>query len=502
MDILDKNFKKLQKESAVIQTYTERFAKGDLSIYISEGETDEFKSIAEHINLASGMLNVYIRDISGVLARISAGDLTIKLPDEHSYKGDFIPIRNALGKIVSTLNEIFNRINDMMGNVIHVCEKSQAEAYTVAENEEEQVECINALSKELGLVYEKLEGSTKHIGVVSDYIEKSKGEAEQGKEYVEQMLVSMQEVSVASNSIGKVVEMIQAISNKTKLLALNASIEAARAGDAGRGFAVVANEIGTLAAQTTTAVENTTQLVNNSIEKVKESENIVELTSNSFRHISESIDIIRNESQKIVTDNEYQTSSIKRMVELVDGISERVEKNAVFAKESVDSNEAMLKDIQELKSMISYFILEGQINTAVINKTEVENAAKDYLHFVESNIKSLSELDFVLKQDLSAHHIVECAYVLDEKGIQISKTIMNEGNSRTGSINFIPAKPGDDQSTKKYFMEGLRLQGGLYESYEYISAATGSLCKTFTRLVELASSDRIIICVDVKCMIG
>ena len=108
------------------------------------------------------------------------------------------------------------------------------------------------------------------------------GKAEIGNKRMDEMLKAMADINDSSSSIAKIIKVIDEIAFQTNILALNAAVEAARAGQHGKGFAVVAEEVRNLAARSAKAARETTDIIEESIDKVNMGTKLANETSNAL----------------------------------------------------------------------------------------------------------------------------------------------------------------------------------------------------------------------------
>ena len=221
----------------------------------------------------------------------------------------------------------------------------------------DQIKDIDELSNEM-------ERSAKESQrILEGLLESSKVSQETAKDISAQVAVTNESVQ----QIKSVTEYITDIAEETNLLALNASIEAARAGDAGKGFAVVAQQIQKLAEQSNNSAaqigENIQELVNKTEgivsamamigDTLKAQETSVDQTKKIFDELSESIiNVNRKESdmQKNVGD---MTQAKENMSQLIAGLADSAEDSAAVSENAESMTEQMVAEIEGLASLTS-----------------------------------------------------------------------------------------------------------------------------------------------------
>ena len=183
-----------------------------------------------------------------------------------------------------------------------------------------------------------------------------------------------QSLRVSSGKIGTILDVIVGIAEQTNLLALNAAIEAARAGEAGRGFAVVADEVRTLASKTQEstqeinsiidAIRASVEEVNVSVDKAKQESNQVvdetELVVEAIAHIKASIGQINDMNTQIATASEQQSSVIGELNMSINRISDMSVKNQEKNGEIALTSEQVHQSSDKLEKLISGFKLSDR----------------------------------------------------------------------------------------------------------------------------------------------
>lgn len=501
-----KEFQKITEELQDIIDNTHMLANGNLDIELESDNYTVLKELADDICQISTAFNGYIDEISHILSHLSAGNMTVSFTKDMAYQGDFLPIKNALYRIRQTLNNSFDEINLLSDEVDQLCSSVENGATQIAENASNQAELINQLTDNIRQTVSKTEQNAANAKLAAKDVDQILTEAEVGKGFMDQMLVSIKQVQMSSKEISTFFDIIKGIADQTKLLALNASIEAARAGDMGLGFSVVAQEVGLLAAKSAEAVGQTTDMIQNSITTAEISANIAEQTAKSFQNIQTSISNATQLCTEIAQNSELQAKELMGTSGIIMDISGVVQNNAAFAQENSAMASKMTEVSSQLKSVMTRFRTNNQKkrNVEKNNEKNNENINEAVLQILLQQLTKVYEVSQINQLFLDAAEMqkeFECLYLIDSNGYQQSHTIMNPRINLKEEENFKPAMPGDYHGSKKYFRKALRKPNYWYTSHEYISAATGSLCKTISCAYENNNNTMFVLCVDLICSI-
>lgn len=316
-------------------------------------ESREIAVLVDGTSKLSQMLNNYLQEISAILNAFAQGNFTAG--PKQNYIGDFKVIQESLTTIGSTLKDVFREISASIGELDGGAADLSSSAMELATTTLEQAELLQEFKTDTINVTDEIIGSIDNIDKSYKIVKDMTAKATDGKNISDQMVAAMHNITESTNEISQVITSIDSIATQTNLLALNASIEAARAGEGGKGFAIVAMEIRDLSTQTTEIVKRIYELINTSLNNVKQGEAMVALTTDALNNIvsasNQSVEI-----SEIVHKNALgQRDSLHAVVKNTEKLANEMSKNTAISEENVAISEELAAQSNALRGQMSKF---------------------------------------------------------------------------------------------------------------------------------------------------
>ncbi len=344
-------------ENAALQ-----MAEGNLDVDISYVSKDEMGVLAEQVRRLIHKLQLIIDDENKFLAKMAAGDLVVDSICEGEYTGNFSPVLVSFRTIAENLNDTMLQISQSSSQVASGAEQVSDGAQALSQGATEQASSVEELAATINEISNKVNQNADNARQANTTADSVSAEMNVSNEKMQLMMQAMGDISNCSNEIGKIIKTIEDIAFQTNILALNAAVEAARAGSAGKGFAVVADEVRNLASKSAEASKNTSVLIENSLRAVENGTQIANETAHSLlqavHDVKEMTDIIRQISEA----SSDQADSIAQITTGIDQISSVVQTNSATAQESAAASEELSSQSQLMKSLVGKFKLKNSSN--------------------------------------------------------------------------------------------------------------------------------------------
>lgn len=343
---ITKPIKKLERKMQEIN-------RGNLNVKLDNDSKDEVGQLSRGIESMMTNVREYISDISYTLGEISNNNITVEVTRE--YIGDYQEIKTSLNLIIQSLNSVIQEIQRCSEQVDMGSENLANNAASLSNGAERQEIAVGEFRQYLTRVAELTKNDAENAVKIQGISANATNAADESNEKMNRMSQAMGNIEESSNEIAKVIKIIEDIAFQTNILALNAAVEAARAGEAGKGFAVVADEVRNLASKSSEAAGNITQIIQKSVQVVREGLEISEDTTQSINEVGKYVKSMSTVLSDIDASTNEQAEAFAKMGESAENISQIVNVNTIAAEENSSAAEELGVQAKNLDQIILKF---------------------------------------------------------------------------------------------------------------------------------------------------
>jgi len=337
-------------EPAEIARVADQVARGDLSVDFG----DISKSSGIQRSLAGMVASLKAK--SEALKHIAKGDLSVQV--EFASEKDEVGL--SLRTMLGSLNELLSQVSSAVEQVAAGSSQVSSAAQTLSQGTAEQAASIEEISASLTEIAGQTAQNSDNAREMNGLAKSSHQEAEAGNERMKELVTAMADINRSSEDVKKIVKAIDDIAFQINLLALNANVEAARAGKYGKGFAVVADEVRSLAVRSAEAVKETTRMVEDSIAKMDKGNELVKLTAAQLVGIAEGSARVAAIAEDVASASQEQTRGVEQISTGIEQIDQVTQSNSSSAEESAAAAEELAAQSRQLKSMVERFKLRSE----------------------------------------------------------------------------------------------------------------------------------------------
>ncbi len=280
-------------------------------------------------------------------------------------------------KAMEEVSESVSKQNVEVNNATERVGEMGATGGKVAQTAAEQSEMVKKVSSSVNEMTQAVEEMTKAVTRASEYGNASLAAADEGARSVLDTVAGMQEISESSEQIADIIGTITEIAEQTNLLALNAAIEAARAGEHGKGFAVVADEVGKLAQRSSEAAKEITQLIKVSTNRVNEGTKLTDASRNALQKIDEGGKINMQAIEEISKTASVLSEGTLQVQDLMNQLNVLAEEIGQMSQEQGPRREAAEKALTSLMEQAK--AITGQVEDSNNGAQEISSAIEDIL---------------------------------------------------------------------------------------------------------------------------
>ena len=304
-----------------------------------------------------------VESLAEGLSNLSDGNVIYRI--EKPFTAVLDGVRNDFNASASKLQRALEQVAENARSIEAGSSEIRSAADDLAKRTEQQAASVEETAAALEEITTTVKDAARRAHEAGVLVTRTRAGAEKSGEVVQNAVKAMEQIEKSSGEISNIIGVIDDIAFHTNLLALNAGVEAARAGDAGKGFAVVAQEVRELAQRSANAAKEIKALINNSNQQVQSGVELVGATGVALESIVAEVQEINRHVNAIVESAQEQSSGLQQINTAVNAMDQDTQKNAAMVEESTAASHGLARDAAALNALLSQFKLSTRSQYAV-----------------------------------------------------------------------------------------------------------------------------------------
>ncbi len=319
-----------------VEAAARRLAEGDLTARVDYQAKDEMGLIARTVNTMAESFGKTVNDVKDAISRLAAAAEETSVVTAQTTAG-INQQQTETSQVATAINEMNATVQEVARNAVEAAAAAQEADATFDEGKK------------------VIDRVIRTIGDLAGEVESAAG--------------VIQQLEAESRNIGSVLDVIKSIAEQTNLLALNAAIEAARAGEQGRGFAVVADEVRTLAGRTQDSTQEIEEMIirlqsgtNNAVKVMASGKEMTQVgvdqaaaAGEALQTINAAVERISSMNTQIAGAAEEQSTVTEEINRSIVSINQVAEQSAVGARQTAEASDDLAKLAEQLKQLVERF---------------------------------------------------------------------------------------------------------------------------------------------------
>ncbi len=388
-DVLSKSMIKVVETLRSLVSETVSLSRAAVEGKLStRGNSEKFqggyKEIIAGVNSTMNAVVEPINESSKILEKLSQGDLTVRMVGE--YQGDYSKIKESINGLADSFSSALSDVAEAVSATASASNEISSSTEEMAAGAQEQSSQTTEVAGAIEQMTKTIIETTRNSGQASDAAKNSGVIAKEGGRVVEETIIGMNRVAEvvkksaetvqalgkSSDQIGEIVQVIDDIADQTNLLALNAAIEAARAGEQGRGFAVVADEVRKLAERTTKATKEIATMIRQiqkdtedavvsmkqGTEEVEKGKLLADKAGQSLKEIIAGAQEVVDMSTQVAAASEEQSSAAEQISKNIESISNVSNESAAGIQQIARAADDLNRLTIDLQDLVSKFKID------------------------------------------------------------------------------------------------------------------------------------------------